>query len=83
MRTACFVSWVALAALVIGQAGNTILTFEPQDFNVSAALESLGVDVSTLPDPESTSPTLNERSLFASCSLAVSWISIPHNSPSH
>ena len=76
MRAACIVPWVALAAHVIAQAGNSLPDFEPHGFNVTSALEDLGVNVSTIPDPQSSSPILNGRSLAAKCSLAVghnSW----------
>jgi hypothetical protein len=56
----------ALAARVIAQTS----TFEPLDFNVTAALENLGVDVSALPEPDNS--TIAERSLFQPCTLAVS-----------
>jgi hypothetical protein len=46
----------------------TAQAFEPQDFNVTAALENLGVDVSELPDS-----SLAARSLQP-CALAVSTV---------
>jgi hypothetical protein len=51
----------ALAARVAAQS------FEPSEFNVTAALQNLGVDVSELP-----TPSLAERSLSLPCALAVS-----------
>ena len=69
MRFARIVPVVTLAARVTAQA-----TFEPQDFNVTAALEDIGVDVSTLPEPEPEHETPGRRKRFSGtpCSLAVS-----------
>jgi hypothetical protein len=60
---------VPLAALAAHVSAQTS-TFEPVDFNVTAALEKLGVDVSVLPEPEKS--TIAERSLLQPCALAVS-----------
>lgn len=61
-------SLVPLGALVAGAtAQSSGEVFEPQDFNVTAALEKLGVDVSGLPEPESG---LDLRSSVAQCSHA-------------
>lgn len=70
MRFARIVPALTLAARVTAQS-----TFEPQDFNVTAALENIGVDVATLPEPEEANyetPTRAKRSLEGLCSLAVS-----------
>jgi hypothetical protein len=56
-----------LATGVAAQTGSS--AFEPQNFNISAALEKLGVEVSTLPEP---ADTLHPRSSDAQCSDAVS-----------
>jgi len=56
------VATLAVCAVSLGTG-----MFEPQDFNVTAALENIGVDVSTLPEHVSG---LIKRSL-APCSLAV------------
>jgi len=63
MRCARLASVAALAAGVTAQTSSS--TFEPQDFNATAALEQIGVDVSSLPE-------LNKRSNTATCTLAVS-----------
>lgn len=64
---------IQLAALATGATAQINPEgFEAEDFNVTAALQSLGVAVETLPKPPAEA-TLSERSsLFASCSLAVS-----------
>lgn len=66
MKVTCFVPIAALAAGVGAQASGAV--FEPQDFNITAALENLGVDVSALPEPANT---LNARASDAQCSHAV------------
>ena len=71
MRIARVVSLTTLAAVAHSQIGSG--TFEPQDFNVTAALEDLGVAVEALPEPGNATASLAERSLFAPCSLAVSF----------
>ena len=71
MRIARVVSLTTLAAVAHSQIGSG--TFEPQDFNVTAALEDLGVAVEALPEPGNATASLAERSLFAQCSLAVSF----------
>lgn len=58
----------AFAACVTAQTGAG--AFEPVNFNVTAALEELGVDVAVLPEYKSS--TITGRSLFQPCSLAVS-----------
>ncbi|KAF2704599.1 FAD-binding domain-containing protein [Pleomassaria siparia CBS 279.74] len=63
---------LALAAGVITQASGA--AFEPQDFNVTAALENIGVDVSALPEPKESD--LSKRSLLAPCSLACTALTI-------
>lgn len=67
MRAACAISIGVLATDVAAQTGGNV--FEPQNFNISAALENLGVDVPTLPKP---ADTLHPRSSDAQCSHAVS-----------
>lgn len=67
MRAACAISIGVLATGVAAQTGGSV--FEPQNFNISAALENFGVDVSTLPEP---ADTLHPRSSGAQCSHAVS-----------
>jgi hypothetical protein len=69
MKVTCLVPIGVLAAGAAAQASSSI--FEPQDFNVTAALENLGVDVGALPVPASR---LNARYSSAQCSLAVSLI---------
>jgi hypothetical protein len=65
MRIASLVPLVALAGGVSAQPESDFI--EPQDFDVRSALKDLGVNVSSLPEPE-----LSARSLLAPCSLAVS-----------
>jgi hypothetical protein len=67
MRAACAISIGVLATGVAAQIGSSV--FEPQNFNISAALKTFGVDVSTLPEP---ADTLHSRSSDAQCSHAVS-----------
>jgi hypothetical protein len=74
MRFAYVVPLATLAPCVAAQAG----VFEPQDFNVTAALEKIGVNVSTLPEPEPETSSLGQW-WFAPCSLAVG--SIGHLKP--
>lgn len=71
MKTTCIVALTAFAAGTLAQTASD--SFEAQDFNVTVALENLGVDVGTWPKSpsETTSPT-GRRSSFAPCSLAVS-----------
>jgi hypothetical protein len=57
-----------LAAYVAARDGAG--AFEPENFNVTKALEGLGVDVEVLPKPERS--TIAGRSSFRPCSLAVS-----------
>jgi hypothetical protein len=66
----------SLISLSIIAAGVSALVevIEPQDFDVEAALENIGIDLSTLPQSEAESSTLNTRSSTASCSLAVSTV---------
>jgi len=71
MKVTCLVSIAALAAGVGAQASGA--AFEPQDFNITAALENLGVDVSALPKPANA---LNARVSDAQCSHAVSFVTI-------
>jgi len=61
---------VPLAALAAHSSARAIDAFEPQDFNVAAALEKIGVDVATLPDPSPETSGVTLRS-FTPCSLAV------------
>lgn len=70
MRVRSLLPLGAFAARATAQDSNTI--FEPQDFNVTAALEKLGVDVSKIPESDSI---LTSRSSAAQCSHAVSY---PH-----
>ncbi|KAF2131847.1 FAD binding domain-containing protein [Dothidotthia symphoricarpi CBS 119687] len=70
MRVAHIISVPALAASVAAQASGTI--FEPQDFNVTAALEDIGVDVSILPE----APALSKKSSFTPCSFACTSLTI-------
>jgi len=71
MKVTCLAPVVALAACVGAQASGA--AFEPQDFNITAALENLGVDVSTLPEPANA---LNARVSDSQCSHAVSFVTI-------
>ncbi|KAF2004707.1 FAD-binding domain-containing protein [Amniculicola lignicola CBS 123094] len=71
MRVACIVPVAVLAAGIKAQATGGAV-FEPQGFNVTAALESLGVDVSALPEVEPETPGLSGRSSYAPCPLACS-----------
>jgi hypothetical protein len=71
MRVVRLTSIGALAAGVTAQSGSV---FEPQDFNITAALEKLGVVVSILPEPASL---LDARSSDAQCSHAVSATMAP------
>jgi hypothetical protein len=66
MKITCLVPIGVLAVGVGAQASDV---FEPSDFNITAALESLGVDVSALPEPANT---INARVSSAKCSHAVS-----------
>ena len=52
------------SAVVVGQ------DFEPQNFNVTDALEDLGINVTAIPD---LAP-LAERSSSSGCSIAVSMV---------
>jgi hypothetical protein len=61
---------IGLVALSIARIGGN--TFEPHDFDIEAALEKLGVAVSTLPGPEPSVQLLDDQSLLTPCSLAVS-----------
>ena len=70
MRIGRIVSLTSLAAGTTAQAG--VDGFEPLNFNVTAALEDLGVPVETLPEPSFNSSRIAQRSLIAPCSLAVS-----------
>jgi len=65
---------VPLAALAARVTAQGTAVFEPLDFNVTAALENLGVDVLALPEPENS--TIAERSLFQPCALAVSPVCV-------
>jgi hypothetical protein len=67
MRVTCLALIRVLTVGVIAQAGSG--AFEPQDFNITAALESLGIDVSALPQPANK---FNVRSSDLPCSNAVS-----------
>ncbi|CAN9164842.1 unnamed protein product [Alternaria alternata] len=71
MRAACAISIGVLATGVAAQTGGSV--FEPQNFNISAALENFGVDVSTLPEP---ADTLHPRSSGAQCSHACAALTI-------
>ncbi|KAI4954752.1 hypothetical protein J4E86_006062 [Alternaria arbusti] len=71
MKVTCLVSIAALAAGVGAQASDA--AFEPQDFNITAALENLGVDVSVLPEPANA---LNARVSDAQCSHACTALTI-------
>ena len=62
---------VAVAAFAAGVAAQATSAIEPQDFNVTAALESLGVDVEALPEAPADTPSAQRRALTP-CSLAVS-----------
>lgn len=71
----------AAAALQLAGAGasattttTTTSTFEAHDFNVSAALEKLGVDISRLPEPEAGFIVREEG---ARCEYAVSTLAQP------
>ncbi len=70
MKTIRIVSLVSLAVGITAQAAGS--SFEPPDFNVTAALAELGVPVETLPNPAPASADFNGRSLPAQCLLAVS-----------
>lgn len=70
MRVARIGLAAVLAARVTAQGNGTI--FEPQNFNVTAALQDIGVNISTLPDSEPETYDFSKRSLFAPCLLAVS-----------
>jgi hypothetical protein len=64
---------IPLAALATGATTQAIgENFEPDDFNVTAALQSLGVAIETLPQPPPVVTRSEKRSSFASCPLAVS-----------
>ena len=68
-----FARIIPLAALATGTTTQVIgESFEPDDFNVTAALQGLGVAVETLPQPPPTTTRSEKRSSFASCPLAVS-----------
>ncbi|XP_014557126.1 hypothetical protein COCVIDRAFT_15519 [Bipolaris victoriae FI3] len=71
MRVRSLLPLGAFAARATAQDSNTI--FEPQDFNVTAALEKLGVDVSEIPESDSI---LTSRSSAAQCSHACTALSI-------
>lgn len=75
MRVKSLLSFGALVARARATAQDSNAIFEPQDFNVTAALEKIGVDVSKIPDPESDSK-LTTRSLAPQCSHAASYLHI-------
>jgi hypothetical protein len=59
----------AICAIALAQTGKTSpRVFEPDNFDVSAALYNLGVDVSTIPALSS----LQSRSTKTACRAAVS-----------
>jgi hypothetical protein len=68
MRLTHLVPLAALATSATAQASSAV--FEPHDFDPTAALQDLGVNVSTLPEPNNS--TLTARSPFSPCALAVS-----------
>lgn len=51
-------------------------SFESDDFNVTAALQSLGVAVETLPQLPPVATRSENRSSFASCPFALSMLFI-------
>ncbi|KAG9188953.1 hypothetical protein G6011_05821 [Alternaria panax] len=71
MRITCVALAGAVAVGVTAQAGSGV--FEPQDFNITAALESLSIDMSALPEP---TDTLNARSSYAQCSHTCTALTI-------
>tara|TARA_R110002003_G_scaffold58_18_gene5248 strand:- start:24579 stop:24788 length:210 start_codon:yes stop_codon:yes gene_type:complete len=64
-----FVRFVILPAALVARIAAQSSPFEPPDFNVTAALENLRVDVSALPEPGDS--TIAERSGLQACVLAV------------
>lgn len=60
----------SILALAAGAAVQAQSFSEPADFNVTAALVDLGVDVSALPELDS----LSQWSSTAGCSIAVSLL---------
>jgi hypothetical protein len=70
-----FARIIPLAALASGTTTKAIdESFEPDDFNVTAALHNLGVVVETLPQPPPVAPRSDKKITFASCPLAVSML---------
>ncbi|KAH6632927.1 FAD binding domain-containing protein [Boeremia exigua] len=74
MRIADILSLAILAVRATAQAGGN--SFEPQDFNVTAALEDLGVPVATLPKPANETSAPKRRSSSLSCSFACASLKI-------
>jgi hypothetical protein len=72
MRVAFVVTGATLVVCATTQASGDI--FEPQDFNVTVALEDIGIAVSMLPEPKFDNRTVTGRYLVTPCSLAVSLI---------
>ncbi|KAF2114827.1 FAD binding domain-containing protein [Lophiotrema nucula] len=66
---------VAVAAFAASVAGQATSPIEPQDFNVTAALENIGVDVEALPDPPAETSAVQRRTLTP-CSLACTSLAI-------
>jgi hypothetical protein len=67
-----FVPLACLAACITAQNGAA--AFESEKFNVTKALEELGVDVKVLPKTEGS--TIAGRSALKPCALAVSTIDV-------
>ncbi|KAJ8119076.1 hypothetical protein OPT61_g74 [Boeremia exigua] len=74
MRIVRTILLVTLVASVTAQGAGG--DFEPQDFNITAALEKLGVPVGTLPKPALESGAHKHRSLELSCSLACTSLEL-------
>ena len=74
MKVARAVASAAIAAGVTAQIGGD--SFESPNFNVTTALQRLGVAVEMLPTPVPETSVLGKQSLFAPCSLAASCSSL-------
>lgn len=72
MKIVNFIQLASLAAGATAEAPDN--RFEVQDFNVTAALEELGVVIELLPQPLTEALNLGERSFSTPCSLAVGGI---------